>query len=34
MTKDEDLEMLLKDKNQVNDKIAWGLGKGFLSLYK
>ena len=31
--KDEDLEILFKDKNQVDDKIAWGLGEGFLSFH-
>ena len=33
MTKDDDLEILFEDKNQVDDEIAWGLGEGFLSFY-
>ena len=31
-TKDDYLEIKLNDRNQVDDKIAWGLGGGFLSL--
>ena len=30
-TKDEYLEILFYDKNQVYDKIAWGLGEGCIS---
>ena len=32
-TKDEVLEILFLDKNQVDNKIAWGLGEGFLSFF-
>ena len=32
-TKDEDLEILFSDKNQVDDKIAYWLGEGFLSFH-
>ena len=30
-TKDRYLEIRTSDKNQVDDKIEWGLGGGFLS---
>ena len=34
MTKNEDLEILFKDKNHVDDKIEWwGLDEGFLSYH-
>ena len=29
-TKDEYLQSKFNDRNQVDDKIAWGLGAGFL----
>ena len=29
-TKDKHLEIKLYDRNQLDDKIAWGLGGGFL----
>ena len=32
-SKDDDLEILFQDTNQVDDKIAWGLGQGFLSFH-
>ena len=32
-TKNADLEILFQDKNQVDDKIEWGLGEGFLSFH-
>ena len=32
-TKDEFLEILFYDRNQVYDKIAWCLGEGFLSVH-
>ena len=31
--KDDDLEILVVDENQVDDNKAWGLDEGFLRLY-
>ena len=32
-TKDDYLEIKLYDRHQVDNKIAWGLGRGFLYLH-
>ena len=32
-TKDDNLEIKCNNRNQVDDKIMWGLGGGFLSLH-
>ena len=32
-TKDKHFEIRFCDRNQVDDKIAWGLGEGFLLNY-
>ena len=32
-TKDDILEILFYDKNQVDHKIVWGLGVGFLNIH-
>ena len=33
LSKDDFLEILLHDRNQVDHKISWGLGEGFLSIH-
>ena len=32
-TKDKYLEIKFSDRNQVNDKVEWGLDGGFLSFH-